>query len=341
VNGTMIDFTSGIFVANIGHSHPRVVNAIKAQLETGPIHTYTFPNARRTELEQKLCEVSGFEACAFRMARERTARPDVTSWAYSMHGKTRGALELSSGGPDVSLREWANAPVHMWHDIGPTPAAVIVETYHGWGARWFPIQYIQDVRAWCDENDVLLIFDEIQAGFGRTGKMFGYEWYRVKPDMVVCGKGLGGGMPISAVLGPSSVLSLADTSTHSGNPVCCAAALATLDVIKREWLVVRAGHLGRNVIEPRLSALGVTTGHNLPVHGRGCAWAVWLSEWPRFDDKKVAQADQVVDLAAERGLLLLKTGRGTIKIGPPLTIPEDDLVKGLEILRDCIKEVLG
>jgi 4-aminobutyrate aminotransferase-like enzyme len=323
------------------------VNAIKAQLENGPIHTYTFPNARRTELCAKLTEISGFEKAALfttgseaveaaiKAAREYTGRNTVVSWVHSMHGKTLGSQNLMYGGPDVIRREWTNRPVNTWSRTGI--AAVIIETYQGWGARWYPIRYVQDVAKWCERHDVLLIFDEVQAGFARTGQMFGYEWYCVKPDMVVCGKGLGGGMPVSALLGPADVLNGDLSSTHGGNAVCCAAALATLDVIENEGLVKRAQQLGRNVIEPRLAALG----HNLPIHGRGCAWAVWLSEFPRLDDVAIGQADQIVDLAAERGLLLLKTGCGTIKIGPPLTIPESTLIEGLDILRDCIKEVLS
>lgn len=364
VNGRYIDFTSGIFVANVGHSHPRVVQAIWDQIETGPIHTYTFPNARRRELCAKLCEMSGFEKAALfstgseaveaaiRVARTYTKRDTIVSWIGSMHGKTLGAQQLSTGGPNVIRYEWDNLPVVRWPFTLPRTAcdvaAVIVETYHGWGARWFPVQYIKDVAAWCRDNCALLIFDEIQAGFGRTGSLFGYEWYGVIPDLVICGKGLGGGMPISAVLGSAEALDSDPslTSTHSGNPVCCGAALATLDVIEQEELVERADYLGRNTIEPRLASLSLpnvstNVSYDLRVHGRGCAWAVWLNQYPRYDETAIAQANAIVDLAETKGLLLLKTNCGTIKIGPPLTIPVPKLIVGLNILKDCIQEVLS
>ena len=347
-----IDFTSGIFVANVGHSNVRVMNAIRAQLSKGLVHSYVFPNESRQRLVKKLCEMTGFEKvfllstgseaveAAIRMARHYTGKPQVISWLGCMHGKTLGSQELmhSRGGhvwqlgDPVSKLEWGPLTVRS-----KQVAAAIVETYHGWGALWYPKQYIQDLAAWCKENGVLLIFDEVQAGFGRTGKLFGYEHYDVIPDMVVCGKALGNGLPISAVLGPSKVLD-ADpslTSTHSGNPVCCAAALATLEVLEEESLQYAAANMGNIIWEAIYNLKGHREGH-------GAAWALWL-DWP--DPRKSPQArvaaDHIVELAAECGLLLLKTGAGTIKIGPPLTIPEKQLKQGLDILEECVREVMA
>jgi len=198
-------------------------------------------------------------------------------------------------------------------------AAAVVESYQGWSATFFPAPYMRDVAEWCGRTGALLILDEVQAGFGRTGKLFGYEHYGVTPDLVCLGKGLGGGLPISAVLG-SAVLLDNDpslTSTHSGNPLCCAAALATLQVLESEHLIERAERLG-HYIDARLRC------QSYPYAGTGMVWAINMGN--------VEDADRVVELAAESGVLLLRTKRGTVKLGPPLTIPERDLGKGLDII---------
>jgi 4-aminobutyrate aminotransferase-like enzyme len=319
-----IDFTSGIFVANVGHSHPDVIAALRDQLDHELLHTYTFPSASRQRLAKKLCEVTGYERAfllttgaeaveaALRIARRHTDRDYVLSWSDSMHGKTLGAQHLMHGGPNVRRMPFPEDRMY---------AAVVMESYQGWSARFYPKSYVQDVAAWCREHGILLIFDEIQAGFGRTGKLFAYEHYGVTPDIACVGKGLGGGLPVSAVLGPADLLdndpSL--TSTHSGNPLCCAAALATLEVLESEGLVERAARLGAKYIRPLLSGVS-----DFPLRGAGLVWAIDLGD--------ADKADWVCKLAQRKGLLLLRTGRGTIKVGPPLTIPEDQLRIGLDIL---------
>ena len=331
---TYIDFTSGIFVANIGHSHPGVIAALRAQLDHQLLHTYTFPSASRMRLARKLCQVTGFERCfllstgaealeaALRIARRATSRQDVVGWADSMHGKTLGVQQVMHGGPHVVRYPF---PRTMERFEGPSGsfAAAIVETYQGWSAKFLPVAYMQDVAEWCRRTGALLILDEVQAGFGRTGKLFGYEHYGVTPDLVCVGKGLGGGLPISAVLGPAVLLdndpSL--TSTHSGNPLCCAAALATLTVLESEHLVERAERLGR-IIEAHLR------GQPYPYAGAGMVWAIHIGN--------VEMADHVVDTAAQWGVLLLRTKRGTVKLGPPLTIPERELGRGLDIITQAL-----
>jgi len=327
---TYIDFTSGIFVASVGHAHPAVIAALRAQLDHQLLHTYTFPSASRMRLARKLCQVTGFERAfllstgaeaveaALRIARRATGRSDLVAWDDSMHGKTLGAQQLTHGGPHVVRYPF---PRTMERFEGPSGAfaAAVVETYQGWSARFLPTAYMRDVADWCRRTRALLIMDEVQAGFGRTGALFGYEHYGIQPDLVCVGKGLGGGLPISAVLGPASLLdndpSL--TSTHSGNPLCCAAALATLEALESEHLVERAERLG-HYIDARLRC------QPYPYAGIGMAWAVNLGN--------PEAADWVVETAAEWGVLLLRTKRGTVKLGPPLTIPERDLAKGLEII---------
>ena len=327
---TYIDFTSGIFVANVGHAHPGVIAALRAQLDHQLLHTYTFPSASRRRLARKLCEVTGYERvfllstgaeaveAALRIARRATGRQDVVGWNDAMHGKTLGVQQVMHGGPHV-VRYPFPRPMERFEGPSGKFAAAVVETYQGWSARFYGAAYMQDVADWCRRTGALLIMDEVQSGFGRTGKLFGYEHYGVQPDLVCVGKGLGGGLPIAAVLGPAVLLdndpSL--TSTHSGNPLCCAAALATLDALESEHLVERAERLG-HVIDDRLCR------QPYPYAGTGMVWAVDLGS--------VAAADRVVDVAAECGVLLLRTKRGTVKLGPPLTIPERDLEKGLDLI---------
>src|SRR3990167_5900527 len=327
---TYIDFTSGIFVANVGHSHPGVIAALRVQLDHQLLHTYTFPSASRMRLARKLCQVTGFERAfllstgaeaveaALRIVRRATGRQDVVGWDDSMHGKTLGAQQVKHIPPRVTRYPFPH-PMERFEGPSGAFAAALVETYQGWSARFLPTAYMQDVAEWCRRSGALLIMDEVQAGFARTGKLFGYEHYGVQPDLVCVGKGLRGGVPISAVLGSATLLDNDPTltSTHSGNPLCCAAALATLEALESEHLVERAERLG-HVIDGRLRC------QQYPYAGTGMVWAVNMGN--------VEAADQVVEAAAQWGVLLLRTKRGTVKLGPPLTIPERDLAKGLDII---------
>src|SRR5262249_1824688 len=130
---------------------------------------------------------------------------------------------------------------------------VMTETYQGCNAQMFPPEYARQLRQWCDRNSVLLVFDEIQAAFGRTGKMFGFEHLGVSPDLITCGKGISGGMPLSAVIGRREVMDLYGpgemTSTHTANPVCCAATLANLEALEDEGAVANAARLGPMLAE--------------------------------------------------------------------------------------------
>ncbi|KKK87814.1 hypothetical protein LCGC14_2749460 [marine sediment metagenome] len=312
-----IDFTSGIFVANVGHAHPQVLDAIEYQLNKRLLHSYVFPTEIRAKLVKKLCEMTGFEKCYLcstgSEAVEATIRIIKASRTGSVfqlpdefHGSTWGAKHLEVLGQSPKLK-----------------AGIIVEGYRGYDAHFYDKEVIPELESLQDE-DVLLCFDEIQSGFGRTGKLFAYEHYGVKPDLIVIGKGLGGGMPISAVLGSVQLLDAPDdlTSTHTGNPICCAAALASIKVLEDEKLVERAERMG--------GWLEGVLRFNFPKHqirGKGMVWAL-----------DVDDTDEIVDKCAEKGLLLIKTHRGTIKIGPPLTISQETLSEGLTILRDVINE---
>ena len=219
---------------------------------------------------------------------------------------------------------------------------VMLETFQGWGAIFYPKEYIQELRRICDKNKVLLCFDEMQAGFGRTGKNFGYEHYGVKADLICCGKGMGGGFPISGVIGKAQVMDLPETgnmsSTHSGNPVMCAAGLGVLDEIENKNLVKESERKGQ-ILHSKLKEIKsefprVITG----IYGEGLIASILF----HVDENKSASF-QNVSLVAEKcmqkGLLVVHTGRESIKIGPPLTITDDALIEGIAIISESIQEV--
>ncbi len=340
-----IDFTSGIFVANIGHNHIKVFETIDRQL-CFCIHSYVFPTEIRAELVKKLCEMTGFEKCYLcstgseaveaglrcmqaYAGNERLWMGGVWGLEGSFHGRTAGCVQYIDKwihplrGGEVQLPRFG----FSGSSNVSKPIGLFIESYFGWNAQFHDKEWIQRLVKEAQDNGVPVCFDEIQSGFGRTGKLFAYEHYDVKPDLIVIGKGLGGGMPISAVLGSAELLDAPDdlTSTHTGNPVCCAAALASIQVLEEEKLVERAAEMGKWLegVLPR----------NFPDHkiqGKGMVWALDIGD--------VALANQVVDKCAEKGLLLVKTHRGTIKIGPPLIIQQDALFEGLTILRDVINE---
>lgn len=223
-------------------------------------------------------------------------------------------------------------------------AGVILETYQGGGASFAPRDYIQALARWCAEHDVLLTFDEIQAGFGRTGKLFGFEHYDIVPDLVCCGKGISSSLPLSAVIGRSEVMDLYGpaemTSTHTGNPVCAAAALASVRKIVEGGLIENAAAMGQilfqglqRIAEQHRERIGA-------VHGRGLVAGLHIvrrgSQDPDGD-----LAFSIVERAFQKGLLMFAPvglGGATLKISPPLTITAEALLDGLSALGEAIRD---
>jgi len=386
-----IDFSSGIFVANVGHGHPDVVRAIEAQLARPLLHNYYFPSAVRAALVKTLVRACGPPAekafllttggetveCAIKLARLRGRRraPDklgIVSFTGAFHGKTMGA-QMAGGTPESKAWIGAHDP-HMhqipfpfcqrcpwgragWDGCGAecfaqgmaqlaargvrfdTIAAFVLESYQGWGAMFYPDDYVRAVRAFADRHDALLVFDEVQAGFGRTGTLFAFQQYGVRADLVCCGKGMASGLPISAVLGAAEVLDVDPSlnSTHSGNPLAAAAALATLEVLEREDLAATAAKTGRPV-EAALRALAARHPRHVSlVLGRGLVWAVHLVD-PATGALDAALGDRVTEAAMRKGLLMVRTGAGTLKVGPPLGIAEDMVREGIDVLGEALAE---
>jgi len=292
------------------------------------------------------------------------------TFEHAFHGRTLGA-QLAGGIP--SLKSWIPHPDPSFINV-PFPdgyycrdtsfklfekslkkqaaspkdvCAVMTETYQGGTASFAPAAYIKKLRAWCNRNKALLIFDEVQAAFGRCGRMFGFEHYGVVPDLTVFGKGIASSMPISAVLGGSEVMNIyepgAMTSTHTGNPVCCAAALASIDEIVSKKLHKNAAasgrvlHDGLNKIRKRYSDVIGAVG------GKGLVAGVMMRKKGTENTPDGGLAFSIVRNCMEKGLLMFSPvgfGGATVKIAPPLIITKPAILEGLAVLEEAIEEAL-
>ncbi len=225
-------------------------------------------------------------------------------------------------------------------------AGVLMETYQGVGPDFAPVDYVRELAAWCDQHEVVLIFDEVQAGFGRTGKFWAFEHYGVVPDLICCGKGISSSLPLSAVIGRPEIMDQfppgSMTSTHTGNPVCCAAALANIRKILKENL---AGHAAR--LEPVLldglkqiqrKHPGVV-GH---VTARGLVGGLQTIK-SGFKEPDHDLAHTIIERCFQKGLLMFSPVGAwgqTVKIAPPLTTPEAALREGLQVLGEALDEAI-
>ena len=361
VDGTSyIDLTSGFGVAAVGHRHPRVVEAVREQAGRlmhglGDVHGHPL----RVELAERLVRlapvddsqvffsISGSEAVeiAVKTALAATRRPEVLAFEPSYHGLTMGALALTSR-PEFRKPFAAHLHGHVHRlpfacDPGQVEAvlrsgqvgAVVVEPIVGREGILIPPKgWLEQVAQSCQRYGTLLIADEVFTGFGRTGRWFAVEHEAVRPDILCCGKALGGGMPIAAVLARRELFRVWETekealhtATFVANPVACAAALAVLSVIEEEDLPARAARMGEWVGR-RLASFSQVAA----VRGRGLLWGV---------EMKTAEAARAwTGKALARGVILLAGGpEGKVaQIVPPLTIPEEMLERALNILEETL-----
>jgi 4-aminobutyrate aminotransferase / (S)-3-amino-2-methylpropionate transaminase / 5-aminovalerate transaminase len=371
------DFVGGIGVQNAGHTHPKVVAAVREQAER-LMHTcfqvaMYEPYVRLAEAlnriapgpspKKTLLLTTGSEATenAVKIAREYTRRPAVVAFSHSYHGRTLLALSMTGKdapykqhfGPFCSeiyhapfpyeLRGWtAQRALQALSDLFATQvapdrvAAIIVEPVLGEGGFVpAPAEFLQELRRIADRNGIALIFDEVQTGFGRTGKMFACEHSGVEPDLMVVAKSLAGGMPLSAVIGKAEIMDAPEPGglggTYAGNPVACAAALAILEIMDDAFLA-RARIVGERLFES-LRGLQSRFPSIVDVRGLGAMVAMELAD-PAF-------AEGIVTQARERGLLLMLAGKAdVIRILVPLTIDDRDLSAALAILTESCETVL-
>ncbi|MFZ4693582.1 MAG: aspartate aminotransferase family protein [Verrucomicrobiia bacterium] len=313
--------------------------------------------------------------CAIKLCRTRgqkiaPSKRVVVSFVNAFHGRTLGsqmiggipALKNWIGHQDPGMVQVPFPDGFRCRDVsfglfkstlekaGVKPAdvcGVILETYQGGNASFADGAYIKALRAWCDEQSALLVFDEVQAGFGRTGKYWGFEHYGVKADIVCCGKGISGSLPLSAVFANHEVLDLyapgSMTSTHSCNPICCAATIANLEVLDREKAVENSARLGE-VLLPRLLEIQKKYPKSIgAVHGKGLVAALHMVK-PGSEEPDADTAWKIVEACYERGVLMFSPvgfGGASVKISPPLTITREALDESLTVLDEAFRAVLG
>jgi 4-aminobutyrate aminotransferase-like enzyme len=216
----------------------------------------------------------------------------------------------------------------------------MLETFQGWGAVFYPKDFIQTLMVFAKKHNMLVAFDEMQAGFGRTGKLFGYEHYEVNPDILCCGKGASSGLPLAIVLGSKEVMDLPDigsmSSTHSANPLVCVAGHQNLKAMYEDGLIDNSENLG-NIFHQKLTEIKDKYSNHLRyVFGKGLLAAlIFMDE----NDKPLNElCDKISEKAFQKGLLVVHTGRESIKLAPPLSITKEAMLEGVEVIEQCIKE---
>jgi 4-aminobutyrate aminotransferase len=381
-----LDFACGIAVNNIGHCHPRVVEAIQKQAAE-LIHTsVTTHHKRYIELAKKLVEItpqtldsvflanSGAEAVegAIKLARYVTKRPGIINFRGSFHGRTLLTTALTTSklyyrenyeplpgsiftvpfpyvyrshfknDPQACVKDCLDSIDDLFHRmVHPEQiAAIVIEPVQGEGGYIMPPKgFIRELRRLADSHGILLIIDEVQSGFGRTGKMFAIEHEGVEPDIMLMAKGIAGGMPLSAFVARRELTSQwapgRHGSTFGGNPVSCAAALATIDVLQEERLPERAAKLGAEMLKDLQDA---TKGmaHVGEVRGVGLMIGIDFDDKDGKPSKKFAE--KVAEKCLENKMIVLTCGHAgqVIRLIPPLNISDADAEKGMGILKKCL-----
>ncbi|MDX1552019.1 MAG: 4-aminobutyrate--2-oxoglutarate transaminase [Marinobacter sp.] len=382
----MIDFAGGIGVLNIGHRHPKVVEAVKAQLDK-LMHTCqtVMPYEGYVKLAQKLSEVvpvkghakvmlanSGAEALenAMKIARAATGKTNVICFDGGYHGRTfytmamngKAAPYQTDFGPMPGTVFRAPYPV-PYHGVSEDEAlrglkmamkadspakdtaAIVIEPVLGEGGFYAaPASFLKEIRKICDENGILMIADEVQSGFGRTGKMFAIEHSGVEPDIMTMAKSMADGMPVSAIVGTDTIMDSSGPNslggTYTGSPTACAAALAVFDVFKEEDILGKSQRLGEK-LRKRFDQWQEQFPHVDNVRNLGPMAAIELVTDKTSKEPRADFAAAVTKKAKENGLILLSCGMygNTIRFLMPVTIEDNILEEGLGIVEQALKEI--
>lgn len=380
-----IDFSSGIAVVNTGHRHPKVIEAVKAQLDrfthtchqVVPYESYVRLAERLNGMlpgkfdKKTIFVTTGAEAVenAIKIARNATGRPAVIAFAGGFHGRTFMGMALT--GKVVPYKVGFGAmPADVFHapfpvalhgitvadslaaldrlfkaDVDPARvAAIIVEPVQGEGGFYeAPRDFMTALRKICDQHGMLLIADEVQTGFARTGKMFAMDHHEVAPDITTMAKSLAGGFPLSAVTGRAEIMDAPNPGglggTYGGSPIGVAAAHAVLDVIEEEKLCDRANTLG-NRLKQRLQSIRDDTPEIVDIRGPGFMNAVEFNDVKKgLPSAEIANAIRLK--ALDKGLILLTCGvyGNVIRFLAPITIQDGVMNEALDILESSIREV--
>jgi 4-aminobutyrate aminotransferase/(S)-3-amino-2-methylpropionate transaminase len=357
---SFVDFTGGVGCLNVGHAHPRVVAAVQEQA------------ARFFHTDFTIVPYEIYVENAVKFARGYTRRPAVIGFEGGFHGRTLLSLTLTSKthpykaglgpfAPEVyrvpfpdeyrgitagdalkTLERALSTQV-----AAETVAAIVVEAVQGEGGFIVaPPEFMEGLRVICDREGILLVVDEVQTGFGRTGRMFAVEHYGIEPDLITVAKSMAAGLPLSGVVGKAEIMdSLWDNAvggTYVGNPVALAAAVAVLDVFEEEALVERAQRIG-DVVRARMLAWQERFAAIGDVRGVGAMLAVEYVEDRVTKEPAPGIASRVAEEAALRGLLLLKAGvhSNCNRVLCPLVITEAELEEGLAAWEEALEAVLG
>jgi len=352
-----MDLISGIAVSNVGHRHPKVLDAIKQQLEKY-MHLMVYGEyiqSPQVKLAQQLSSVlpsnlnsvyfvnSGSEAIegAMKLAKRYTNRTEIISFKNAYHGSTQGSLSIMGNEefknayrpllPDTKQIEFNN--IEQLTEITTRTACVVVETIQGEAGAIVPKNaYLLKLKKRCEEVGALLIADEIQCGFGRTGKLFAFEHFEFIPDILCLAKGMGGGMPIGAFISSKVIMHsltnnpiLGHITTFGGHPVSCAASLATLNIIIEEKLAEKVSEkekLFRELlIHPAIKS----------INGKGLLLAI---EFDSYETNK-----QIIDACIKKGVITdwFLFNAHSMRIAPPLTITLNEIKEACNIILSCIK----
>ena len=382
-----IDFTSTIFVANVGHSNDRVKKYINRSLKSNFIHSYAYINKIRAEYIDKLVKFcgkgfqkaflmsAGTEAteAAFKLMRmygqkKKKRKLGIVCFDGNWHGRTMAAQMMSG---NINQKKWIgfhDKDIHHipfpypWLikngneeeflnlsirnlkkklDLNKDVCGFMLETFQGWGALFYPKKYVKLLSKICKQNEILLTFDEMQSGFGRTGKNFGFQHYGIIPDLICCGKGMGGGVALSGVVGKKNIMDLPEvgnmSSTNSANPIACSAGLAVLEEIQDKKLTDKAKINGQ-LMQKKLLFMKKKYPNLFDVYGKGLIAAIIFNKSQKNINKKLKL---LVEKCMKDGLLLVYTGRESVKIGPPLTITKSAIIEGTQIIEKNINLIFN
>jgi 4-aminobutyrate aminotransferase/(S)-3-amino-2-methylpropionate transaminase len=385
---TFIDFTGGVGCLNVGHSHPRVVEAAQEQLAKFSHTDFTIvPYEVYVTLAERLIEASPFRSPAktaffnagteavenaIKFARAYTGRPAVIAFEGGFHGRTLLSLSLTSKthpykaglgpfapevyrvpfpsdyrGPTAEEALAALERALITQVAAETVSAIVIEPVQGEGGFVVaPQAFLDGVRRLCDEHGIVMVVDEVQTGFGRTGKLFAIEHYGIEPDLITMAKSIAAGLPLSAVIGKAEIMDAPGDSaiggTYVGNPVAQAAALAVLDVMEDEGVSERAAQLGET-IRAHMESWQERWPQVGDVRGLGAMLAIELVKDPATKEPDADTASAVVEAAAASGLLLLKSGiyMNCIRVLVPLILSDAELDEALGVWEDALDSVLS
>lgn len=385
--GRVLDFTSGILSANIGHNNKKIKKNLKRTINQDLIHSYNYSTNVKKNYFHKLKEFSSdsffnpyiyltssgteaTETCLKLILRygisKNNKKNKILTIRGNYHGRTAGSALMGNG--NIFIDAWPqisqNFPKidfpYSWEvdesqgerffldqiallseEVIDSMAGVLLETFQGWCAGMYPKSFVKAVETFCKRKGILLAFDEMQAGFYRTGKKFGFQNYDVKAQMICVGKGMGGGLPLSGVIGEeqimNNVLPGELSSTHSANPLCCAAGNAVLDVMNNKTFLEELKLSCRTFEKKGYEVSNKFDFLKRKSFFKGMVGAIIFDREEKKDGTK--EANKFCEIALEKGLLVIKTGIHSVKLAPPLTMNKKQIERGFKIIENTLDEM--